>query len=107
METLIKLQAKGIPITEESLELVIKKYGIKELAVFGSSLRDDFNSDSDIDFLIEFEHSERISLFDLMDIQGYLESITKRSVDLVEPKSLSNPYRRDAILSSKEVLYAT
>jgi len=105
MDTLKKLQENGIKLSEENIKVLIEKYNVKEFAVFGSSLRNDFNSQSDIDFLIEFNNSESISLFDLIDIQEYLEDITGRSVDLVEPESLNNPYRRDAILKSKETLY--
>lgn len=105
MDTLKKLQENGITLSEENIKVLIQKYNIKELAVFGSSIRNDFNSQSDIDFLIEFNNSESISLFDLIDIQVYLENITGRSVDLVEPESLDNPYRREAILRSKEILY--
>jgi len=105
MDTLKKLQGKGIQLSEEDIKVLIDKYGIKELSVFGSSIRSDFTDKSDIDFLIEFKNSENISLFDLIDIQEYLENITKRSVDIVEPASLDNPYRRNAILDSKEILY--
>ncbi len=105
MDTLKKLQGKGIQISESDIKILIDKYGIKELSVFGSSIRSDFNDKSDIDFLVEFHNSENISLFDLIDIQEYLENVTKRSVDIVEPASISNPYRRNAILDSKEILY--
>jgi hypothetical protein len=105
MDTLRKLHENGIQLSEENIKVLIEKYNIRELAVFGSSLRNDFNPQSDIDFLIEFNNSENISLFDLLDIQEYLESITGRNVDLVEPESLNNPYRREAILNSKEILY--
>ena len=105
MDTLNKLKRNGIKLSNENIRVLIEKYNVKELAVFGSSLRNDFNDQSDIDFLIEFNNSESISLFDLIDIQEYLEKITGRSVDLVEPESLNNPYRREAILKSKEILY--
>jgi predicted nucleotidyltransferase len=44
-------------------------------------------------------------LFDLLDIQEYFEGITNRPVDIVEVAGLTNPYRRDAILKTKEILY--
>ena len=78
---------------------------VKEISVFGSSIRNDFTSKSDVDFLIEFRNSEKISLFDILDIQDYLQSLTKRNVDIVEPAGLVNPYRKKAIMNSKEPLY--
>lgn len=100
-----KLSNNGIALTRKDLEYIISKYAIKEISVFGSSIRNDFTSESDVDFLIEFSHSEKISLFDILDIQDYLQTITKRKVDIVEPAALVNPYRRAAIMNSREPLY--
>jgi hypothetical protein len=106
MNTFEKLRKNGIIITQEDIKAIAEKYKIKELSVFGSSVRADFTKDSDIDLLIEFENPEQISLFDLLDIQEYFEKLTKRAVDIVEPAGIQNPYRRNAILSSKEIIYA-
>jgi uncharacterized protein len=100
-----KLHKNGISLTINDIEDLVKKYDIKEIAIFGSSIRDDFNENSDIDLLIEFNNSENISLFDIIDIQDYFRSITKRQIDIVEPSGLKNPYRRDSILRNKEPLY--
>jgi len=100
-----KLHANGILFSQKDVAYLVDRYNIKELSIFGSSIRNDFDIHSDIDFLIEFNNSENISLFDLLDIQEYIERITKRSVDLVEPAGLKNPYRREAILKTKEILY--
>ncbi|ERF60882.1 nucleotidyltransferase family protein [Treponema socranskii] len=100
-----KLSNNGIYLTHEDLDYIISKYNIKEISVFGSSIRNDFTNESDVDFLIEFKNSEKISLFDILDIQDYLQNITKRNVDIVEPAGLVNPYRREAIMNSREPLY--
>lgn len=105
MNAFEKLSKNGIKISQEEIKTVVEKYNVKELSVFGSSIRNDFNSNSDIDLLIEFKDSKNISLFDLLDIQEYFEKITKKSVDVVEPDGLRNPYRKEAILKSKEILY--
>jgi predicted nucleotidyltransferase len=105
MDVFERLRKNGIVLTHNDLEKVVQKYNIKELAVFGSSIRSDFTADSDIDLLIEFKNSPSISLFDLLDIQEYFEGITNRPVDIVEAAGLTNPYRRDAILKTKEILY--
>ena len=105
MNILEKLEKNGINISFSDIKIIVERYDIKELSIFGSSLRGDFNHDSDIDLLIEFKNSQNISLFDIIDIQEYFEKITKRSVDIVEPAGLKNPYRKESILNSKEVLY--
>ena len=77
-----------------------------EFSVFGSILRDDFRTDSDVDVLVSFEEDARISLFDLAQMQVELEKIFKRPVDLVEKEGLRNPYRRREILKTAQVVYA-
>jgi len=105
MDAFEKLSINGIKISQADILKVVEKYNIKELSVFGSSIRNDFKPDSDIDLLIEFSDSSQISLFDLLDIQEYFEKLTKRPVDVVEPGGLKNPYRRESILKSREILY--
>jgi len=105
MDAFEKLSINGIIISKIDLLEVVKRYNIKEISVFGSSIRNDFNPESDIDLLIEFIDSSQISLLDLLDIQDFFKKLTKRNVDVVEPAGLKNPYRRESILRSKEILY--
>ena len=105
MTVLDKLLINGITITENDINFIVKKYNVKELSIFGSSIREDFKITSDIDLLIEFNDSQNISLYDLLDIQEFFEKITKLSIDIVEPAGLTNPYRKEGILKSKEILY--
>jgi predicted nucleotidyltransferase len=79
---------------------------VTEFALFGSILREDFRPDSDVDVLVSFVPETRWSLWDLTEMQQELEAIFGRSVDLVENGTLRNPFRRQAILSTKEVVYA-
>lgn len=106
MNVFERLDRNGIKISQTDIKFIAEKYKIKELSVFGSSIRDDFNEFSDIDLLIEFQDSKTISLYDILDIQEYFENITQRSVDIVETEGLRNPYRRNTILNTKEILYA-
>ncbi len=105
MTAIEKMRKNGISIDNETIYGVASKYNLKELSVFGSSIRDDFTETSDVDLVIVFKNSREISLFDLMDIQEFFESKFARKVDLVEPDGLRNPIRRKAIMESKEILY--
>ena len=81
---------------------------VAELALFGSILRNDFHSNSDIDILITFQPDVKISLLDLVDMQYELEDITDRKVDLLTKKSVidsPNWIRRKEILSTTRVIY--
>ena len=82
------------------------KWRIREFSVFGSALRDDFRPDSDVDVLVSFAADAPWSLFDIVQMQNELKAIFGREVDLVEKEALRNPFRRRAILSGREVLYA-
>ena len=87
-----------------------RKWHIVEFALFGSVLRKDFRSESDIDVLVEFEPGSKYSLFDLVQMEDELRSIFGRSVDLLTKsaiRSSRNYLRRKAILGTAEVLYAT
>ncbi len=82
---------------------------IKELAVFGSVLREDFSDQSDVDVLVTFGLGAEWSLIDHIQMEEELESILGRPVDLLTKKSVEqsqNWIRREAILNSAEVVYA-
>ncbi|MHB9038400.1 MAG: nucleotidyltransferase family protein [Armatimonadota bacterium] len=86
-----------------------KRWGIAELALFGSVLRDDFGPNSDVDVLVTFSPGARPTLFDMVHMQDELAGILGREVDLVSRRgveSSANYLRRKAILESAEVVYA-
>lgn len=92
----------------ELLAALCRSNGVRELALFGSVLRDDFTPTSDIDVLVEFEPSSPVrSLFQLVKFKHALEdSVFHRDVDLVEKRTLSR-YIADEVLSSRRVVYAS
>ena len=93
-------------VPQDEIDAFCQRWRVVELAVFGSVLREDFRPDSDVDVLVSFEPNAHWSLFDFVTMQDELESLFGRPVDLVEKEGLRNPFRRHAILSSQEVLYA-
>jgi predicted nucleotidyltransferase len=95
-----------IDIDEKLIISLAKKYKIKELALFGSVLREDFSDKSDIDILIKFTDDNDYSLFDLFEIRDEFEKVLGKEVDLIEKDSLRNPYRRDNIIRNSKVIYA-
>ena len=54
--------------------------GVKSLDLFGSVARDEARSDSDVDFLVEFDQPH--GLFQLLRVKHYLEDILRCPVDL-------------------------
>ncbi len=94
-------------LDRDALGEFCRKWRIRELSIFGSALRDDFGPDSDLDFLVSFEPAATWDLWDLVTMRDELAAITGREVDLVEKEGLRNPYRRNRILSTREVILAT
>ena len=94
-----------IPLAE--IEDFSRRWKITEFSLFGSVLREDFGPGSDVDVLVSFEENATWSLFDLVEMKAELGEIFGRDVDLVEKGSLRNPFRRHAIMSGREVIYAT
>jgi hypothetical protein len=85
-----------------------RKWGIREFALFGSVLRDDFRPDSDVDVLVTFSPDVEWGLFDLVRMKQELEAIFCREVDLVSRGGIEtsrNFLRRQEILSTAEVLH--
>ncbi len=48
--------AVGVEIPEAQITEICRRYRVRELAVFGSAVRGELRSDSDIDFLVDFCH---------------------------------------------------
>ena len=86
-----------------------RRWGVTELALFGSVLHEDFGPDSDVDVLVSFAPDARWSLLDLVRKQDELKAIWGREVDLVQRVAVErseNYIRRKSILSNLEVIYA-
>ena len=100
----------NINIQQEKLKEICRDYSIKELSIFGSAMRSDFNSESDIDLLIEFELDTRISLFDIVDLKKEFEKVFGREVDIVSKNAIKrsrNHLRKKNILENYKVVYAS
>ena len=96
----------AVALPPKRLEALCRKWKVRELALFGSVLRPDFRPDSDVDVLVTFDDDAPWSLWDLLDMREDLRELFGRAVDLVEQRSLLNPFRRRSILRTKQVVYA-
>lgn len=91
-----------------TITALCKKHNVKELYVFGSAVRSDFNFESDIDFALEYDYSSCINdpLGNMLSLKSQLESLLKREVDLVEYSQITNKYLKHFIDKEKIILYA-
>lgn len=89
-------------IDKAKLIEICKQNDIAFLGIFGSSVRGQTTSESDVDLLVRF--SKRKSLLDLVRIEREFAEALGRTVDLLTEASIS-PYLRDRIKAEVEVIY--
>ena len=82
IEEIIKLLKLNKP-------LLLKRYGVKDIAVFGSYTSGNQRIDSDLDIMVD----------NFMDLKFFLEELTKTKVDLAMKDSIRIEFR-DRILNS-------
>lgn len=89
-----------------TLHKLADKYKVDKLYVFGSVVKNTFNTESDIDLLVTFKKIPLLEYADnYFDFQEELEELFKRRVDLVVDTSIVNPYLIDKINNTKLPLY--
>lgn len=102
-------QETGIEVPIDKIDVFCKQWDVAEMSLFGSVLRSDFTSASDVDVLVSFADDARHGLFDMVRMRDGLQDLFGRQVDLVSRRAVErsrNKIRRDAILRSARVIYA-
>ena len=66
-----------------------EKYFVNSIGLFGSIVRDDFTSKSDIDIIVEFSKPVGI---EFIDLANYMEVKLKKKVDLVSRNGVKEKY---------------
>jgi len=100
------------PITVISADKIAEfcwRWKIRELALFGSALRNDFGVNSDVDILVDFDKDADWSLLDHIRMQQELETLLGRNVDLISKRALERSrnwlFRRE-VLSTAKVFFS-
>jgi uncharacterized protein len=97
------------PLIEKNFEAIAslcRKHGVRSLEVFGSILRDDFDTRrSDVDVLVEFDPKAAGSFSNFLDLKESLEALFRRPVDLLELRAIRNKRLRYYIEKSKAPVY--
>jgi len=91
--------------SKRKIAAICRKYQIRELSLFGSQVRGDSTTESDFDFLVEFQPDARIGFIELGFIQEELENIVEKQVDLVPKEGLKKLIRQQ-VLNESEIIYA-
>lgn len=98
----VQTKQNVVRLIEEN-QTQIKKFGVKQLGLFGSYVREEQNMQSDVDLLVEFEAGQK-TFDNFMGLSFFLEDLLQQPVELVTTDSLS-PYIGPYI--TREVEYVT
>ncbi len=76
---------EALALLSSQREKIVRNFGVKRIALFGSVVRNSMNKNSDIDVLVNFAEPTFDHYFDL---KFYLEDMFKQKIDLVCRDSL-------------------
>ncbi len=79
-------RTKTVDLLSQSKSLLMQRYGVTGLALFGSTARDTARPESDIDVLVSFDGPATSARY--FGVLFYLEDLLGRPVDLVTDKAL-------------------
>ena len=94
-------RAQTLQLLTEHKPVLAQRFGVTQLAVFGSTARDAAGAGSDVDVLVGFDGPATSDRY--FGVQFYLEDLLGSSVDLVTEKAL-RPELRPFI--EREALHA-
>jgi len=79
-------RTRALELLAQSKPVLAARYGVTDLALFGSTVRDAARSDSDVDILVVFDGPATSQRY--FGVQFYLEDLLGCPVDLVTDKAL-------------------
>ena len=78
--------SETLAVLREHKPVLCERFRVVELALFGSTVRDEARPDSDIDILVSFDGPADPECY--FGVQFYIEDLLGRRVDLVTDKAL-------------------
>ncbi len=88
-----------LEVDDAALAEICRRYGVRRLSVFGSSLRGEEGPGSDVDVLVEFEKGRHVGLR-FISLQDELTALFGRAVDLCTRGFLSPHFRERVVLEA-------
>lgn len=98
----MKIDKKNI----NKIKKLCKEYKVRTFSAFGSVTRGDFENESDIDFVVDFNESDPFKYTDLyFQLKEKLENLLKRQIDLVEERAIKNKFFKKELDETKVLIY--
>ncbi|MGB0887504.1 MAG: nucleotidyltransferase family protein [Vicingaceae bacterium] len=90
----------------DTIKKLCKDYKVRTFSAFGSVTREDFKTDSDIDFVVDFNENDPFKYTDLyFQLKEKLEKLLKRQIDLVEERGVKNQFFKKELDNTKVLIY--
>lgn len=94
-------------LDHDAIARACERYGVARLRIFGSALTDRFDPEhSDVDFLVDYRPEAERTFSALFALRDELEQIVGRPVDLLDVRTVRNPYFASAVFDSAQDVYA-
>jgi predicted nucleotidyltransferase len=91
---------------KKQINELCNQHKLRSLYAFGSVLSTKFNENSDIDLIVEFKDIDVKDYADnYFDFKFSLESILNRPIDLLEAQAIKNPYFKQVVNQTKQLVY--
>jgi predicted nucleotidyltransferase len=92
----------------QELESICRRHRVERIELFGSAAGEGFDPErSDLDFLVSFQELGLNQYADAyFGLKEDLEALFQRPVDLVVASAIQNPYFRQAVDSTRMLVYA-
>lgn len=91
---------------KNEINVLCESHRVKNLYAFGSVLTSNFNINSDIDLIVDFNDLDFKDYADnYFDLKFSLQNILNRREDLLELHAVKNPYFKQALDKTKVLVY--
>ena len=91
---------------KNEINALCASHKVRSLYAFGSVLTPNFNTNSDIDLIVDFKEIDVKDYADnYFDFKFSLQDILNRPVDLLEEQAIKNPYFKEELNKKKVIVY--
>jgi predicted nucleotidyltransferase len=95
-----------LSVYKNEINALCANHKVKSLYAFGSVLTHNFNTNSDIDLIVDFKEIDVKDYADnYFDFKFSLQDIFNRPVDLLEEQAIKNPYFKEELNKKKVLVY--
>jgi predicted nucleotidyltransferase len=97
---------KTLSAYKNEINALCANHKVRSLYAFGSVLTHNFNTNSDIDLIVDFKEIDVKDYADnYFDFKFSLQDIFNRPVDLLEEQAIKNPYFKEELNKKKVIVY--